>query len=76
MSGKFYVVAESDLETLTMTTVDVIKAGYEDGLRKVKECIKLANKAQEACRVREVELVDIYYPDTNTGELYWKEIKK
>lgn len=54
MSEKYYVVSESELETLIMSTADTVRASCNDEYRKLEKCEKLADQAEAACRAREV----------------------
>lgn len=49
---RFFVVSESELEALIISTADTVRASCNDEWRKLEKCEQLADKAEAACRAR------------------------
>lgn len=67
---RWFVVSESELETLIISTADTVRASCNDEWRKLEKCEKLADKAEAACRAREVQEINAGFDNA------WVEVKK
>ena len=67
MSEKYFVVSESELEALIISTADTVRASCNDEWRKLEKCEQLADEAEAACRAREVpegtRFLDCFHTD-------------
>lgn len=71
---KYFVVSEDELETLIISTADTVRASCNDEWRKLEKCEQLADKAEAACRAREVRFIGA--ADQGSSLMLWGEVKK